>query len=238
MALRRIIVGALAAGLVLATTPLRASPPRDARPAASMPAVVAQASDQVGMGGVDAAGRTPSAEAQSTGPVKRYARARVNVRAAAHLGSPWVKTLEAGTSVLVVAEDGDWVRVADEDSRPLGWMFAYQLGEEPPSGLVVAAPRERDDSATVPRVAIWPPAPEPAAPPISREEIVKRLVAESKAAYGGACACPDDRDRGGRICAHRSLYSRTGGKGVLCNPEDVTSAMVSAYQQRAGQGTP
>lgn len=66
--------------------------------------------------------------------------------------------------------------------------------------------------------------------------IIAALIATSIAAYRsggpGPCACPDDRDRGGRRCGRRSAHSRAGGWKVLCYPSDVSAAMISAYRKQ------
>lgn len=53
------------------------------------------------------------------------------------------------------------------------------------------------------------------------------IVQESRAAYGGSCGCPDDRDRAGRRCGGRSAYSRAGGRSLFCYAEDVPAALVA-----------
>lgn len=65
---------------------------------------------------------------------------------------------------------------------------------------------------------------------LSDAEIRARLVAESARAYPGNCPCPENLDSAGRRCGARSAYSRTGGRAVMCYPEDVTDEQVRNYR--------
>ena len=68
---------------------------------------------------------------------------------------------------------------------------------------------------------------------LSDDRIRSILVSQSVARYSGSCACPYNRDRGGRRCGGRSAYSRPGGASPLCYPRDVSDAAVEAYRRRA-----
>ena len=63
-------------------------------------------------------------------------------------------------------------------------------------------------------------------------EIRQVIIDESVASYPGRCPCPYFVDGAGRSCGARSAYSRAGGYGPLCYPQDVSDAQVRAYQRR------
>lgn len=93
-----------------------------------------------------------------------------------------------------------------------------------PSELAPAAPI---------RQAARSPAEEPSPLQLTDEAIRLLIVQRSRASYSGSCACPDNYDRAGRRCGGRSAYSRPGGASPLCYPNDVTQAMIAAYQTSA-----
>jgi hypothetical protein len=61
-------------------------------------------------------------------------------------------------------------------------------------------------------------------------EVRQRLVADSIAAYDGACPCPFSVDSAGHECGARSAYSRDGGASPLCYPEDVSDEIMQGYR--------
>jgi len=67
---------------------------------------------------------------------------------------------------------------------------------------------------------------------LSDDEITKRLIAESTAAYPANCPCPYTVASNGSRCGGRSAYSRPGGRSPLCYPADVTEEMIKEYRRR------
>ncbi|MEP9349172.1 SH3 domain-containing protein [Xanthobacter sp. KR7-225] len=113
---------------------------------------------------------------------------------------------------------GEWVKVQHPLTAVEGWVFAKLLEAEGD------APRPEQKPRPVPQVQ------PPSVPALSAAMIAQRLVAESRAAYPGSCACPYDVDRGGRRCGARSAYSKPGGYAPICYESDVTAAMLKRYR--------
>jgi hypothetical protein len=67
--------------------------------------------------------------------------------------------------------------------------------------------------------------------------IIVQVSRDQYHATGKPCACPDDLTRNGQRCGGRSAYSRPGGAAPLCNPGDVTQAMIEEYRRTAAAGT-
>lgn len=65
----------------------------------------------------------------------------------------------------------------------------------------------------------------------SDDEIRRLLMQASIAAYNGQCPCPDSRNSDGERCGGNSAYSRGRGERPLCNPSDVTDAMIRRYRE-------
>jgi hypothetical protein len=61
------------------------------------------------------------------------------------------------------------------------------------------------------------------------------MVRASVAAYEGACPCPESVTADGRLCGGNSAYRRSGGKGILCYPSDVSDEMVKKYRHLLAQ---
>lgn len=65
---------------------------------------------------------------------------------------------------------------------------------------------------------------------LSEDQIRALLVEASKAAYNGACPCPESRNSRGARCGGNSAYSRGGGNRPLCYPSNLTPAMIQRYR--------
>lgn len=151
-----------------------------------------------------------------------YATARANVREAPDPTAQVRATLQIAAPLVELSRQTDWVEVADGSGRRLGWVAARLLSETQPK-----PPEQRqpgDSPTSVPEVR----PPTPSAP--SQAAVIARIIAQSRASYGGSCGCPDDRDAAGRRCGGRSAYSRAGGASVVCYPGDVTAAMIQQFQ--------
>ena len=72
----------------------------------------------------------------------------------------------------------------------------------------------------------------------SDEQIKTLLVEQSRANYTGACPCPDNIMRNGKLCAGRSAYSKKNGKSILCSPADVTQEMINTHRTPPPVNTP
>jgi hypothetical protein len=72
--------------------------------------------------------------------------------------------------------------------------------------------------------------------PLTREQVVNRVIKESRLAYyqqyGGLCACPNDTASDGTKCGSRSARSRIGGAEPKCSPIDVTDADIHQWLER------
>lgn len=115
---------------------------------------------------------------------------------------------------------GEWVKVRHPVTAVEGWVFAKLLEAEGD------APQPEQKPRPVPQVQ------PPNVPALSAAVIAQRLMAESRAAYPGSCACPYDVDRDGRRCGARSAYSKPGGYAPICYESDVTAAMMQQYRAR------
>lgn len=115
---------------------------------------------------------------------------------------------------------GEWVKVRHPVTAVEGWVFAKLLEAEGD------APQPGQKPRPVPQ------AQPPSVPALSAAVIAQHLMAESRAAYPGSCACPYDVDRGGRRCGARSAYSKPGGYAPICFESDVTAAMVQRYRDK------
>lgn len=62
-------------------------------------------------------------------------------------------------------------------------------------------------------------------------EIRRYLIAQSIRSYSGSCACPYNRDRGGRRCGGRSAYSRGGGASPICYARDISDEQVALVRR-------
>src|SRR5262245_34265353 len=66
-------------------------------------------------------------------------------------------------------------------------------------------------------------------------QIIAAIIGRSRAVHKiqDPCACPDDRDRHGRICGRNNSYARPGERATPCFPRDVTPQMIKEF--RAGK---
>ena len=67
---------------------------------------------------------------------------------------------------------------------------------------------------------------------LSDSDIRALLIRQSIAAYPGNCPCPYSVNRAGRRCGASSAYSKPGGRGPLCFPEDVTELMIERFRRQ------
>lgn len=67
---------------------------------------------------------------------------------------------------------------------------------------------------------------------LTDEQVRKRMIQDSIAAYPGACPCPYSLNRSGRKCGKNSAYSKPGGEAPLCNPGDISDDQVDKYRKR------
>lgn len=65
----------------------------------------------------------------------------------------------------------------------------------------------------------------------NENQIARILVAQSRAAYRGTCACPYDADSAGRSCGERSAYHRPRGEAPLCYTRQVTPGMIEDFRR-------
>lgn len=71
------------------------------------------------------------------------------------------------------------------------------------------------------------------AQPLSDQQVVERIIRDSRSAYhatGHPCACPYDHARNGSNCGGRSAYSRPGGAAPRCYPKDISMADIVRYR--------
>jgi hypothetical protein len=69
----------------------------------------------------------------------------------------------------------------------------------------------------------------------SDDSIKQRMIEESLTGYRGSCPCPYFLASNGSKCGARSAYSKRGGKGLLCYPEDISQEMVDAYRAKTNR---
>lgn len=150
----------------------------------------------------------PRAVRVETVRIRKEPRAKAASIGAARRGDP---TVERGRK-------GSWIDVEFTDGRR-GWIEAAALDEP----RATAARSTKDAPAQKP-VELEPPAIATGAAALA---VAALIVQESRASYGGACGCPDDRDRGGRRCGGRSAYSRAGGRSLFCYAADVPTALIA-----------
>ena len=67
---------------------------------------------------------------------------------------------------------------------------------------------------------------------LTDQQIRRRLIAESIAAYSGPCPCPYNVMRNRKPCGSNSAYSKPGGRSPLCYEKDVSDSMVRNYRAR------
>jgi hypothetical protein len=60
-------------------------------------------------------------------------------------------------------------------------------------------------------------------------DVRRRIVEESIRSHGGYCVCPWQKDRKGRRCGARSLYSQPGGYPPQCYARDIDETSVEAW---------
>ncbi|MEQ1770304.1 MAG: SH3 domain-containing protein [Devosia sp.] len=120
-----------------------------------------------------------------------------------------------GTSVMAVGAVVGWYEVQLNDGST-GWMSAQYLADQPE---IVA------DTAPVHEFVEPQQAYDKAA-------VVRAIIAISRQSYSGSCACPEDRDRGGRRCGARSAYVKPRGQSPLCYPSDVSQRMIDDFLAR------
>jgi hypothetical protein len=67
---------------------------------------------------------------------------------------------------------------------------------------------------------------------MSDAQVVAAIIGRSRALHQihEPCACPDDRDRDGRICGRSSAYNRPGKRATFCFPRDVTPQMIKDFR--------
>lgn len=95
--------------------------------------------------------------------------------------------------------------------------------------LAAATCAKRQDDFPQPVLIPPPPGATATAQPVaSDDEIRAILIEQSRAAFSGRCACPDDRRLLGRRCGEHSAYSK--GVPVLCYPSDVSADMILNYR--------
>lgn len=146
---------------------------------------------------------------------------RVAFRAGPSTANGIIDRFDNGRQVHLIEESGDWSHVRDQLTQRDGWMATRFLAtrpkprdEKPPEKKSKA--KEREISA----------------PTIPDSTIIQRIIAESLASYPSSCACPYNRDRGGRRCGKRSAYSKPGGYAPICYPQDVSKAMIDAFRRQ------
>lgn len=133
----------------------------------------------------------------------------VAVRAAASDDAPLFDQLARGTRVLVLASDGDWLRVKLPDPGGEGWVRRDQVSDDRPAG-----------------------------PRLTDGQVRRILIRESIAAYDGNCPCPYFTDSIGRSCGRRSAWSREGGEEPYCYPRDVSDDAVREWRAANGADAP
>ena len=60
-------------------------------------------------------------------------------------------------------------------------------------------------------------------------DVRQQIIQDSIRSHGGYCVCPWQKDRKGRRCGARSLYSRPGGYPPQCYARDVDETSVEAW---------
>lgn len=146
---------------------------------------------------------------------------RVAFRAGPSTDDDIIDRFDNGRQVHLIEQSGDWSHVRDQLTQRDGWVASRFLAErqkprdEKPSKKTSKA-KEREISV----------------PTIPDSTIIQRIIAESLASYPSSCACPYNRDRGGRRCGKRSAYSKPGGYAPICYPQDVSKAMIDAFRRQ------
>ena len=216
-----IILYALAQG----TSPPDSLPPSSPRPTLRSPTYEAPRDPQSPKAAAnDPASASPSSEPDKepepptsiSGPSVDYPTRflsgnRVAFRAGPSTGDAIIDRFDKGRRVLLLDERDEWSQVRDELTQREGWMASRFIRDEPPQ-------REAERPQSLPG--------------LSEATIIERIIAESVASYPSSCACPYNRDRGGRRCGRRSAYSKPGGYSPICFPGDVTRSMIEAFRQR------
>lgn len=147
-------------------------------------------------------------------PIVRYVSASsLNVRSGPTTDAGVIGSIANGEQVRVFDMDGEWARISAPDDTAR-WVHGDYLAVQRPV-------------PPAPQMAIVQ---QPAAPTISRNDIVQEIINRSIRYYTGNCPCPYNRDAAGRQCGGRSAYSRPGGRSPICYPSDVTEAMIQAFR--------
>ena len=71
--------------------------------------------------------QAPSSAAEYVSGREAVTRTGANVRSMPSRSGPIVKVLEAGATIRIVAVEGGWDRVLDQDGEPLGWVHGSVL---------------------------------------------------------------------------------------------------------------
>ena len=69
---------------------------------------------------------------------------------------------------------------------------------------------------------------------MSDAQVRQQIIRESIRSHGGYCVCPYQKDRRGRICGSRSLYSQPGGYPPQCYARDVDEDSIAAWLNERG----
>lgn len=160
----------------------------------------------------------PAEKREMVAEIRRVDADRLNLRQAPGTGARVLAVLPRDAVLRVEAAREGWLQVQAPDGTR-GWVSARYAR---PGGPTVSA---RNPPAEVRA---------PAAPARtgkqggrSRAAIVREIIAESLAAYGGPCPCPYSVSRSGR-CGGRSAWSKPGGAEPLCFAADIPEAMIEA----------
>ncbi len=70
--------------------------------------------------------------------------------------------------------------------------------------------------------------------PTSDAQVRQQIIRESIRSHGGYCVCPYQKDRKGRSCGARSLYSKPGGYPPQCYARDVDQEGLDAWRGEHG----
>lgn len=154
---------------------------------------------------------TPQETTPADYPARFLTGNRVAFREGPSTSEAIIDRFDKGRRVLLVGEQGEWSQVRDELTQREGWLASRFLRDKPPQA-----------EAKQPKLPTGLP----------EATIIQRIIAESVASYPSSCACPYNRDRGGRRCGRRSAYSKPGGYAPICFPGDVTTSMIEAFRQR------
>lgn len=130
-----------------------------------------------------------------------FTTARVRLRAEPNTKSAALRTLEKGTRLISVAENGGWLRVRYDNKD--GWIRGDYLTDrqpevvmapDPPPAAIISKPRQK--TAEPVRAA--------------------RTGEPVRGPMRGRCDCPYDEMRNGRSCGGRSAWSKPGGRQPVC----------------------